>query len=229
MGCVTGAGSRAASYDAYSGPTTPTSGSGRRSRWPSTTTPFLRRTSKGGARRPARLRAEIAAQTRAGHAAPGLRRVGGHRCRRPRADGRHRHAPAPATAPDPTGAPSGRVFKVERGAAGEKVAYVRMFTGSVGRRGSDSPSPTAAGARSRASSCSSEGGWVRADAVAAGQIGRLHGLGAVRVGDGFGADASARSAPLPAAHARGVGRPPYVETRGRRCARRSASSPTRTR
>ena len=29
---------------------------------------------------------------------------------------------------------AGRVFKVERGAAGEKVAYVRMFAGSVAPR-----------------------------------------------------------------------------------------------
>jgi ribosomal protection tetracycline resistance protein len=36
-----------------------------------------------------------------------------------------------------------------------------------------------------------QGTWVRADAVAAGQIGRLHGLSTVRVGDGLGAGASA--------------------------------------
>jgi ribosomal protection tetracycline resistance protein len=36
-----------------------------------------------------------------------------------------------------------------------------------------------------------EGGdWVRADAVAAGQVGRLHGLAEVQVGDGFGAAAA---------------------------------------
>ena len=40
----------------------------------------------------------------------------------------------PATAPESAGPPSGRVFKVERGTAGEKVAYVRMFSGSVRTR-----------------------------------------------------------------------------------------------
>ncbi|HEV2451139.1 MAG TPA: translation factor GTPase family protein [Streptosporangiaceae bacterium] len=40
----------------------------------------------------------------------------------------------PAAAGDADGPPSGVVFKVERGPAGEKVAYVRMFSGEVGAR-----------------------------------------------------------------------------------------------
>ena len=51
MGSITGAGSRAASYDG-SGPTTTTSGSERPPRWPNTTTPILRRSSKGAPSRP---------------------------------------------------------------------------------------------------------------------------------------------------------------------------------
>ena len=96
----------------------------------------------------------------------------------------------PATAPDPSGAPAGRVFKIERGAAGEKVAYVRMFSGAVGRR---SPLALPDGRRGKVSGVElfERGDWVRADSVAAGQIGRLHGLGPVRVGDCFGGGTSA--------------------------------------
>jgi ribosomal protection tetracycline resistance protein len=91
----------------------------------------------------------------------------------------------PTSAPAATGDPSGRVFKVERGAAGEKVAYVRMFRGSVRtRQRLDLPG----GRVGKVSGLQVfEGGhWVRADEVGAGRIGRLHGLASVRVGDGFG-------------------------------------------
>jgi ribosomal protection tetracycline resistance protein len=40
----------------------------------------------------------------------------------------------PAATGDPAGPCSGTVFKVERGPAGEKVAYVRMFSGTVAVR-----------------------------------------------------------------------------------------------
>ncbi|HEY3528913.1 MAG TPA: GTP-binding protein, partial [Nocardioides sp.] len=91
----------------------------------------------------------------------------------------------PAAAPDGTDAPSGRVFKVERGAAGEKLAYVRMFTGAVRtRQRLDLPG----GRVGKVSGLQvfDGGQWVRADEVRAGRIGRLHGLASVRVGDGFG-------------------------------------------
>jgi len=90
------------------------------------------------------------------------------------------------TAPShPSAEPTGRVFKVERGPAGEKVAYVRMFGGCVrtrqrldlpgGRIGKVSGLQVFDGGR-----------WVRADEVGPGRIGRLQGLTGVRVGDGFG-------------------------------------------
>jgi len=89
-----------------------------------------------------------------------------------------------AAAGDPGGPVSGTVFKVERGPAGEKVAYVRMFSGTVHTRDrlpvrGDDGKVTAIGVFDR-------GGTVRADEVAAGRIGKLWGLGGVRIGDSIG-------------------------------------------
>ena len=119
--------------------------------------------------------------------ASGVRRLGRHRRRRPRADGRASPTLLPVPARRPAdAAPPGRVFKVERGAAGEKVAYVRMFAGSVRpRQRLDLPDgPARQGLGDRAAS-RPVGGPARTRSDA-GQIARLHGLGEVRVGDGFG-------------------------------------------
>jgi ribosomal protection tetracycline resistance protein len=146
-----------------------------------------------GHRQPdARLREEIAAQTRSGVLYPVFAGSAATGAGVPELMGGIA-ALLPATAPDPTGPPSGRVFKVERGGAGEKVAYVRMFTGSVGvRQRLDLPGGRIG--KVSAVQLFEQGSWLRADAVAAGQIGRLHGLAEVRVGDGFG-DAAAAQAP----------------------------------
>src|SRR6266511_4432747 len=40
----------------------------------------------------------------------------------------------PASHGDPDGPVSGTVFKIERGASGEKIAYVRMFSGTIRTR-----------------------------------------------------------------------------------------------
>jgi ribosomal protection tetracycline resistance protein len=65
-----------------------------------------------------------------------------------------------------------------------------MFTGSVGPRTRLALSGERMGRVSRVQ-LFQHGHWIRADTVAAGQIGRLHGLREVRVGDGFGAGVSA--------------------------------------
>ena len=91
----------------------------------------------------------------------------------------------PDAGPDDTGVASGRVFKVERGAAGDKVAYLRVFGGWVGvRQRLDLPG----GRLGKVAGIQlfESGRWVRAAGVGAGQIGRVTGLAAVRVGDAFG-------------------------------------------
>jgi len=75
---------------------------------------------------------------------------------------------------------SGTVFKVERGPAGEKIAYVRMFSGTVRVR------DRLPAGRITGISVFEHGHAVRSDSVAAGRIGQLQGLGDVRIGDSIG-------------------------------------------
>jgi ribosomal protection tetracycline resistance protein len=92
----------------------------------------------------------------------------------------------PAAGRDTGGAASGRVFKIERGAAGEKIAYVRMFAGTVRTR--DRVRFGRAGERKvTAVSVFADGAAVRRDSVSAGEIGKLWGLAEVQVGDPIGA------------------------------------------
>jgi ribosomal protection tetracycline resistance protein len=91
----------------------------------------------------------------------------------------------PAAAGDTDGDVSGSVFKIERGQAGEKIAYVRMFSGTVRIRdrvrfGAD------VAEKVTAISAFDKGGWVRRTSVRAGEIGKLWGLGGMRVGDAVG-------------------------------------------
>jgi ribosomal protection tetracycline resistance protein len=79
------------------------------------------------------------------------------------------------------GPPSGAVFKVERGPAGEKIAYVRMFDGTLRLR-----DRLPAG---RVTSVSVFG-HPGAREVGAGQIAKLWGLNGIRVGDAIGAPRS---------------------------------------
>ena len=91
----------------------------------------------------------------------------------------------PSAEGDADGAVSGTVFKIERGPAGEKIAYVRLFSGRVGTRdrlrfgrGHE--------AKVTAISVFERGAAVRRPSVAAGQIAKLWGLGDVRIGDAIG-------------------------------------------
>jgi ribosomal protection tetracycline resistance protein len=77
-------------------------------------------------------------------------------------------------------AASAAVFKVERGPAGEKIAYIRMFDGTLRTR-----EQTPAG-KVTAISVFQDGAAVRRDEVTAGQIAKLWGLTQIKVGDTLG-------------------------------------------
>jgi len=91
----------------------------------------------------------------------------------------------PVTAGDAAGPVSGTVFKVERGLAGEKIAYARVFSGTVRTR--DRLPLRGEEQKVTAIAVFDRGTAVRRGAVAAGEIGKLWGLGNVQVGDPIGA------------------------------------------
>jgi ribosomal protection tetracycline resistance protein len=96
----------------------------------------------------------------------------------------------PAAGGDPGGPVSGTVFKVERGPAGEKLAYVRMFSGTVRVRDRVRLDRDRE-AKVTAITVFERGAAVTRASVAAGQIGKLWGLGEVRIGDTLGTRATA--------------------------------------
>jgi ribosomal protection tetracycline resistance protein len=109
----------------------------------------------------------------------------------------------PATEGDVAGPVSGSVFKVERGPAGEKIAFVRMFSGAVRTRDRLS---FRGDRESKVTSISvfDSGSVLTRPEVSAGQIGKLWGLGEVQVGDSIGVgEGSAES---------GYFAPPTLET-----------------
>jgi ribosomal protection tetracycline resistance protein len=111
----------------------------------------------------------------------------------------------PAAHGDADGPVAGTVFKVERGPAGETIAYVRMFAGTIRAR---DRLPLGAGRTGKVTAISvfDQGPAVRRDRVTAGQIARLWGLGGVRIGDQLGAGGPA------ATPASGHFSPPTLET-----------------
>jgi ribosomal protection tetracycline resistance protein len=107
----------------------------------------------------------------------------------------------PTSAGNADGPMSGSAFKIERGTTGEKIAYVRMFSGTVRTRdrlrvasafrdvgGEDVDEKVTA------ISVFDAGSWRRRGTLHAGEVGKLWGLGRVHVGDALG--------PLSAATAR---------------------------
>jgi ribosomal protection tetracycline resistance protein len=99
----------------------------------------------------------------------------------------------PASAGDVDAPVSGRAFKIERGPAGEKIAYVRLFSGTVRVR---DRLPFGGGREDKVTAISvfERGSTLRRGSVAAGQIGQLSGLADIQVGDPIGTDATAAAA-----------------------------------
>ena len=132
-------------------------------------------------------------------------------------DGIQELLPRAAGAAD--GPVAGTVFKIERGPAGEKIAYVRMFSGTVqvrdrlrfGPAGTGVTGTGAAGTGVAGTGVAGTGaagtGKVTGisvfdrgpatgrDRVVAGQIGKLCGLGGIQIGDVLGAGNGAAAAP----------------------------------
>ena len=92
----------------------------------------------------------------------------------------------PAAQGDVDGPVSGTVFKVDRGPAGEKLAYVRLFSGTLRTRERLRLTGDDDAAKVTAISVFDHGGAVDRASVGAGQIGRLRGLESVSIGDAIG-------------------------------------------
>ncbi|WP_035700787.1 elongation factor G, partial [Glycomyces tenuis] len=97
----------------------------------------------------------------------------------------------PAAAADADGPVSGTVFKVERGPAGEKIAYARLFSGTIRVR---DRLPFGDGKEGKATAVSvfDQGTDRRRPSVEAGRIAKLWGLDA-RIGDPIGLEPPTRT------------------------------------
>lgn len=120
----------------------------------------------------------------------------------------------PAVRGDGEGPLLGTVFKMERGTAGERIAYVRMLSGTVRTRetvrfGRGKADDRSAEGKVTALDVFDRGAAVGRDAVSAGRIARLRGLTGIRIGDTI----SAPGAPAPIHEdAQGHFSPPTLET-----------------
>jgi ribosomal protection tetracycline resistance protein len=102
----------------------------------------------------------------------------------------------PAAAGDADGPVSGTVFKIERGPTGEKIAYIRMFSGTVRIRDRVRIGEVDGVGERKVTAISvfDRGPAVERMSVGAGQIGKLWGLAEIQIGDAVGV------VPKPAEH-----------------------------
>lgn len=96
----------------------------------------------------------------------------------------------PAARGDPNGPVSGTAFKIERGPAGEKIAYVRMFAGTIHPRDRLRYGRDQVG-KVTAIRLTERGAGSERSSLAAGEIGKLTGLGAIQIGDTIGTPSAA--------------------------------------
>jgi ribosomal protection tetracycline resistance protein len=109
----------------------------------------------------------------------------------------------PAAGGDPEGAVSGRVFKIERTDSGERLAYVRIFSGILRVRDHVRYGQGAEG-RVTALTVFAPGGPLQRSSASAGEIAKVSGLAGVQVGDAIG--------DLPAVEAEHHFPPPTLES-----------------
>jgi ribosomal protection tetracycline resistance protein len=86
----------------------------------------------------------------------------------------------PATVGDSDGPLSARVFKIERGPAGDRIAYTRLFSGAVNVR------DRFEAGKVTALRVFTDGDAVQRQTVQAGEIAKLWGLGEIQIGDWLG-------------------------------------------
>jgi ribosomal protection tetracycline resistance protein len=91
----------------------------------------------------------------------------------------------PASEGDNGAALSGAVFKVERGPAGERIAYARLWGGHIDVR--ERAEVHGEARRITRIEMFDDGATRQVDTLPAGRIGRLWGLGDIRIGDPLGA------------------------------------------
>ena len=92
----------------------------------------------------------------------------------------------PSSPGDPDGPVVATVFKIERNPGGEKVAYVRMFSGTIRTRerlffGRDRENKVTS------ISVFERGGATQRPSISAGAVGKLRGLAEIQIGDRIGA------------------------------------------
>ena len=98
----------------------------------------------------------------------------------------------PAARGDAGGPVAGTVFKIERGGAGERIAYVRLRSGTLRTR--DRVALPGGEGKVTAVAVFEQGAAVSRRALEAGRIGKLWGLDDVRIGDAIGAPAGGAAA-----------------------------------
>jgi ribosomal protection tetracycline resistance protein len=91
----------------------------------------------------------------------------------------------PASEGDPDSPVSGTVFKIERGASGQKIAYVRMFSGTIRTRDRLQFGPAREG-KVTAVAVFERGSAAQRPSVSAGAVAKLWGLQEVKIGDRIG-------------------------------------------
>ncbi len=98
----------------------------------------------------------------------------------------------PASAGDPDGPASAMVFKIERGASGEKIAYARIFSGRIATR---DRLHFGQGREGKVTSIAvfEQGQAVRRSSVTVGAVAKLWGLAEVQIGDRIGDAGSDRA------------------------------------